>query len=124
LAFKRGGSWGASAFLYSSPRFGFSRSEQRLLSCGLDGGTDEEIADKLGISLVAVRKRWRAIYERAREIAPELVPNLASENGRSGERGKSKKQRLLAYVRDHPEELRPVSRKLLRQSATTQVPKA
>jgi hypothetical protein len=115
LASKLGGSWGASAFLYSPPRFGFSRGEQRLLSRGLEGGTDEEIADKLGISLVAVRKRWRAIYDRVAEIAPELAPNLVLENGRSGERGKSKKQRLLAYVREHPEELRPISRRLLPQ---------
>jgi DNA-binding CsgD family transcriptional regulator len=94
------------------PRFGFIRSEQRLLSCGLDGGTDQEIADTLGISLVAVKKRWRAIYERTGAIAPELAPDLPPGDGRSGERGKAKKQRLLAYVREHPEELRPVSRNL------------
>jgi DNA-binding NarL/FixJ family response regulator len=112
LASKLGGSWGASAFLYHAPRFCFSRSEQRLLSCGLGGGTDQEIADKLGISLVAVRKRWRAIYERVGAISPELAPNPIQEDGGSGERGKAKKQRLLAYVREHPEELRPVSRRL------------
>jgi hypothetical protein len=115
LAARLGGSWAASTFLYQPPRFGFSRGEQRLLSCGLEGGTDEEIADKLGISLVAVRKRWRAIYDRVGEIAPELAPILVSEDGGTGERGKAKKQRLLAYAREHPEELRPISRKLLPQ---------
>ena len=113
LAFQMTGSWGASTFLYHRPRFGFSRSEQKLLSCGLAGGTDEQIACKLGISLVAVRKRWRAIYERVETIAPELLPNPNSENEASGERGKTKKQVFLAYVREKAEELRPVSRKLL-----------
>ena len=37
--------------------------------------------------------------------------------GRGKGRGKQKKQRLLDYLREHPEELRPVSRKLLRQTA-------
>jgi len=111
-----GVSWGASIFLYHAPRFAFNRSEQRLLSSGLAGGTDQEIADKLGISLPTVRKRWRAIYERVELIAPELVPNSISGDGTSGERGKAKKQRLLAYVRDHPEELRPISRRLLRKA--------
>jgi hypothetical protein len=31
------------------------------------------------------------------------------------ERGKEKKHRLLAYLRDHLEELRPISRKVRRQ---------
>lgn len=105
-------SWGASMFLYHAPRFGFNRSEQRLLSSGLAGGTDLEIADKLGISLVAVRKRWRAIYERVGRVAPELVPNPFPGDAGIGERGRAKKQRLLAYVREHPEELRPFSPKL------------
>jgi DNA-binding CsgD family transcriptional regulator len=121
LACKLSGSWGASAFLYHPPRFGFSRSEQRLLSCGLGGGTDQEIADKLGISLVSVKKTWRAVYQRVGTIAPELALTPAPENERSSERGKAKKQRLLAYVREHPEELRPVSRKLLQP---TRVPSA
>jgi hypothetical protein len=33
------------------------------------------------------------------------------------ERGKEKKHRLLGYLREHAEELRPVSRKLLQQAA-------
>ena len=38
------------------------------------------------------------------------------------DRGKQKKQRLLAYLREHPEELRPVSRKLLQQEAEQRRP--
>jgi DNA-binding CsgD family transcriptional regulator len=115
------GFWGASIFVYQRPRFGFSRSEQRLLSCGMAGGTDGEIADELGISLVGVRKRWRTIYERVGTIAPELSgPNGFSREGETSERGRAKKQRVLAYVRNHPEELRPVCRTLLKREAQLQ----
>jgi hypothetical protein len=116
LASRFPGSWAASTYLYNPPRFTFSRSEQRLLLCGLDGGTDEEIARKLSISLAAVRKTWRMIYERVGTIAPDLALNQTQGNGRTAERGKEKKQRVLACVREHPEELRPISRKLLREA--------
>jgi hypothetical protein len=121
LAARLSGFWGASIFVYQRPRFGFNRSEQRLLSCGMAGGTDGEIADELGISLVGVRKRWRAIYERVGTIAPELSgPNGFSREGETSERGRAKKQRVLAYVRNHPEELRPVCRRLLKREAQLQ----
>jgi hypothetical protein len=117
LADKNGGSWAASMFLYQPPQFGFSRSEQRLLLFALNGGTDQELSDELGISLFTVKKTWRAIYERVATCRPELIPfNSAPENGTS-ERGREKKQRLIAYLREHLEELRPVTRKLLEQNA-------
>jgi hypothetical protein len=47
---------------------------------------------------------------------PELIPfHSAAENGTS-ERGRGKKQRLIAYLREHLEELRPISRKLLEKT--------
>jgi len=107
------GCWAGSTFLYRPPHFGFRRSEQKLLSCGLLGGTDDEIADQLGISLDAVRKTWRNIYDRVATVDPELLPDTSSRRNRPRERGKGKKQRLLAYLHHHPEELRPISRKLL-----------
>jgi hypothetical protein len=116
LAAKNVGSWAASMFLYQLPQFGFSRSEQRLLLSALNGATDQELGDELGISLSTVKKTWRLIYERVAACRPELIPfNSAAENGTS-ERGREKKQRLIAYLREHLEELRPVSRKLLQQS--------
>jgi hypothetical protein len=114
LAAHRYAGWAAFCFVSHPPRFGFSRSEQRLLACGLSGETDQQIASKMGISLVAVKKRWRAIYDRVAAIAPELLPAPISENEVGRERGKTKKAGLLAYIHEHPEELRPVSRKLLR----------
>jgi DNA-binding NarL/FixJ family response regulator len=112
---RRPGSWVGTLFDYNPPQFGFSVSEQRLLISALRGGTDEQLSDELGISLSAVKKTWRAIYDRVAARSGELT--LAKSNDGAAERGKEKKQRLVAYLRDHPEELRPVSRKLLQQGA-------
>jgi hypothetical protein len=108
-------SWAFPLFVYQPPRCGFSRSEQRLLLSALDGGTDEELADALQISLSAAKKVWRSIYARVGVCLPELLPHSVTDVEAS-ERGKEKKQRLLAYLRDHPEELRPVSRRLLKEN--------
>jgi hypothetical protein len=107
-----GGSWVASLFQYQPPRLCFNRSEQALLRAALCGGTDEELRDELRVSLSAVKKTWRAIYDRVASSVPELVPSHADL---THYRGKAKKQRLIAYLRDHPEELRPISRKQIRQ---------
>jgi len=115
LLIGRLGSWVSCLFDYKPPQLGFSISEQRLLLCALDGGTDEQLADQLAISLSGVKRAWSSIYQRTAERLPELIPdNYAAE---LGERGKEKKQRLLTYLRDHLEELRPVSRKILQQVA-------
>src|SRR5260370_21806248 len=106
LAMARFGTWIGSLFVYQPPRFGFRPSEQRLLLAALEGGTDEELADKLDISLSAVKKTWRSIYERVGAHSPGLIPDKVPE-GSNSERGKEKKQRLLAYLREHLEELRP-----------------
>ena len=120
LALKHAVSWLSSIFICGSPQFGFSRGEQRLLHSALtDGKTDEGLSEDLGISLSAVKQTWRSIYSRVGVNMPELVPNNSSAGTETQGRGKQKKQHLLAYLREHPEELRPVSRKLLRGSAGT-----
>jgi len=73
----------------------------------LHGETDEELALDLGVSLSAVKKTWAHIYERTSAYLPDVCP--ACEPSGAAERGKEKKQRLLSYLRDHPEELRPAS---------------
>lgn len=118
LALTHGASWVGSLFLYAPPQIGLSRSEQELLFCALTaGGTDDELSRNLNISLSAVKKAWRTIYDRVATCMPELVPG-DTQAARITGRGKEKKQRLLAYLREHPEELRPISRKLLEPSAT------
>jgi DNA-binding CsgD family transcriptional regulator len=111
------GSWTGSLFLYEPPRFGFSRSEQRLLAASLAGGTDEELSDKLGVSLSTIKKMWRSVYRRVAVRNPELIPGDSQADGGSSKRGRSKKQRLMAYLREHLQELRPFSRKVLEQNA-------
>lgn len=106
LAMTRFGTWIGSLFVYQPPQFGFRPSEQRLLLAALQGGTDDDLARTLGISLSAVKKTWGSIYSRVTLRSPGLIPNHVPVESTS-ERGKEKKQRMLAYLREHPEELRP-----------------
>jgi hypothetical protein len=114
LALRQPACWVGSLFIYVTPQFAFTAGEQRLVILALKGGgTDEELATALSISLSAVKKKWRSIYSRAAIGLPELrsIPMVAPRP----DRGKDKKHRLLVFLREHPEELRPVSRKLLQQ---------
>ena len=107
-------SWVGSLFLYDPPRCGFSQSEQRLLLSALARGTtDEELSRGLRISISGVKRKWRSIYDRVAACLPELVTSNSQGAVDSQGRGKQKKQHLLVYLREHPEELRPVSRRLL-----------
>ena len=112
LALAQIGSWVGSLFIYERPQFGFRPSEHRLLTAALEGGTDEDLARELTISVSAVKKGWQVIYERIATVRPTLIPIDAGRT-LTRERGKEKKQRLMAYLRDHPEELRPISRRIL-----------
>lgn len=109
-----GGSWIGSLFDYRAPILGFSRSEQRLLSSALPGSTDENLAEMLETSLPVVKKMWVSIYHRVEDCLPGLIPY--SPGLPAASRGKEKRRGLMAYLREHPEELRPFSRKLSRQA--------
>ena len=109
LALSRAGSWIGSIFMYQAPELNFRPSEQRLLLAALRGGTDEELSDELGISISAVKKTWAMIYERSSGHLPGFSAIRRGSSNRARERGREKKQRLLNYMRDHPEELRPAS---------------
>jgi hypothetical protein len=105
LARKNPGSFLSLIFDYKPPRLFLRPAEQRLLDAALGGGTDEEIAEALGVSVSAVKKCWQSVYGRVGLRLPELVPGNAMSDG---VRGTEKKRRLLAYLRDHPEEMRPI----------------
>ena len=109
----RPGSSVSPLFDYHRPELGFSRGEQRLLLAALPGRTDEELCRELGTSVPTVKSMWRTIFNRAASHLPELFSDHLQMEARNAERGKEKRRHLLAYLRDHPEELRPVSRKLL-----------
>ncbi len=114
----RPGSWISTLFNYSPPRFGFSRGEQQLLLAALKSfhGTDQELAGALRLSVATIKKMWVSIYRRMADSEPELIPDSALTESGASERGREKRRSVLAYVREHPEELRPHSRKLLRQN--------
>lgn len=106
------GSWAGALFDYHRPVLGLSQSEQRLLISALAGITDEQLAESLGISLSAVKKRWISIHGRVQDAKPALISRNIPASGR----GKEIRRHLLAYLRDHYEELRPVSRRLLTET--------
>jgi hypothetical protein len=84
------------------PQLAFTQGEQGLLELALEGADDVSIAKSSFVTLPAIKRRWSAIFERVGSIRPDLCP-LDGE----GTRGIQKRQRILTYVRNHPEELRP-----------------
>jgi hypothetical protein len=81
-------------------------SDQDLLAAALKGLTDLELAEELGLKLSTLKKRWAAVFNRVANAKPDLLPGL-DDNIDGQARGRQKRHRLLAYVREHPEELRP-----------------
>jgi hypothetical protein len=93
-------------FQYRRPLLGLRESDQRFLQVAFAGLTDEELAARLNVHVGSVKKHWLDIYDRMIKALPELFSDcLGSGDART--RGKQKRHRVLAYVRDHPEELRP-----------------
>jgi DNA-binding CsgD family transcriptional regulator len=93
-------------FAFTPPRFGLKPREQEMLWLTLLGASDSELAARLGVGVDAIKKRWETIYGRVQERDTELLPH-------SGDlvRGPEKKERLLLYLRDHLEEMRPTIRR-------------
>lgn len=113
-ALRRVGAWSSSIFIYNQPKIGFTRSEQRLLEAALRGLTDDELAQELEVSLSAVKKTWRSVYSRIEQSGTGILPPVPEDRVESFDRGKGKRYLVLNYLREHPEELKPVSMKLLR----------
>jgi hypothetical protein len=106
-------SWVGCLFDYHPPLLGFNRSEQRVLASALIGATDEQLSSTLGTSVPAIKKTWTSIYHRVADHLPDLVRDALQSDAGGAPRGREKRRELLAYLREHPEELRPVARKLL-----------
>ena len=87
---------------HAPPQFAFTRGEQGLLELAVEGADDVSIAKSSFVTLPAIKRRWSSIFERVGSIRPDICP-LDGE----GTRGIQKRQRILTYVRSHPEELRP-----------------
>jgi DNA-binding CsgD family transcriptional regulator len=96
----------SAVFTYLPPRFRFTAGEQRTLLRAIDGLTDEEIAGTLDVSRDAVKQTWRSIYDHVIQVMPDLVDRGQMVSG-EGSRGQEKRRRIVAYVRDNAQELRP-----------------
>jgi DNA-binding CsgD family transcriptional regulator len=101
------GSHVAGLFAYTRPRFQFSRSQRMLLQRALMGETCDALARSLSLSPWTVKKRWHAIYERVADVDSELLPPSIAYSVHSSSRGTERRRRLLNYLRQHLEELRP-----------------
>jgi DNA-binding CsgD family transcriptional regulator len=101
------GSSVADLFIYTPPRFLFSRSQRILLQHALRGETCETLADSLSVSRWTVKKRWHAIYDRVADVDSELLPSPIADGPASSSRGTERRRHLLNYLRQHLEELRP-----------------
>jgi hypothetical protein len=97
----------AGLFIYTAPRFHFSRSQRALLEHALMGETCEKLATSLSVSPWTVKKRWHAIYDRVVDVDRELLPPPIAYGARGSSRGAERRRHLLNYLRQHLEELRP-----------------
>lgn len=96
----------ARMYRYQEPVLHLGPAEQRLLAAALAGTTDAELGAELGLSVEAVKKRWLSVYARVGDHRPEILHGAGAD---SETRGPQKRHRVVAYVRAHPEELRPFS---------------
>jgi len=105
-AFATSGSVAALLFQYQEPVLHLRDTEKQLLAEAMNGETDNELAARMNLSLPSIKKRWASLFDRIADTRPDLLPD-AKQRGLHESRGPQKKHRILAYVRSHPEELRP-----------------
>jgi hypothetical protein len=96
----------AKLYRYRPPILRLRAAEQNLLAAALAGKTDAELSSELGLSIEAIKKRWMSIFERVDQYKPAILGRSDIE---SDGRGPQKRHRVIAYIRTHPEELRPFS---------------
>ena len=96
-------------YRYQIPVLRLRPADQKLLAAALGGKTDAELSADLTLSIEAIKKRWISIFERVEEFKPEILNQSDAGDTESSGRGPQKRHRVVAYVRTHPEELRPFS---------------
>jgi hypothetical protein len=93
----------ASIYRYQPPVLRLRPAEQQLMAAALSGKTDTELSEELGLTVEATKKRWLSIFDRVVQFKPEILNPAEEKEGR----GPQKRHRIVAYIRKHPEELRP-----------------
>ena len=96
-------------FQKREPRCFFTLAQQKLLEGALEGATDRELAESLDLSPTTIKHSWRDIYDRVLVNVPYVLPDGEAED--ESKRGREKRRHVLAYVKDHPEEIRPLIRR-------------
>jgi DNA-binding CsgD family transcriptional regulator len=87
------------------PKTDMHRAERQLLRLALEGHTDKVLAEILEVSLSTIKKRWRVIHEVMHAQLPQVLP--PESQLREGTRGTEERRHVLAYIREHLEELFP-----------------
>lgn len=95
-------------FGYYPPKLYLGDNYQDFLALALSGVSDDAMSRQLGISLGAIKKRWRTLFD----LVDDRLPSILPEGGLDGVRGPEKRTALIEYVRSHPEELQPCQRPL------------
>lgn len=98
-------------FVHRPPRLRLTPGQQEVLGLWLRHPDFSEgaLADALGVPVFRIKNLLRAAYGRISVVAPDLLPEMGD-----GKRGQEKRRRLLQFLHEHPEELRPYQH---RQSA-------
>lgn len=104
-AFAVSGSVAAPLFQYREPVLDLRETDKHLLAEALRGGSDSELAARMNLSLPSVKKRWLSLFQRVSAVRPELLPEGGASL--SDSRGPEKRRHILAYIRTHPQEIRP-----------------
>ncbi|MGH9345616.1 MAG: hypothetical protein ACRD19_17850, partial [Terriglobia bacterium] len=100
------GSIATALFQYQEAALDLRDSDKHLLAEALRGGTDSELAARMNLSLPSIKKRWLSLFQRVSKVRPELLPGGEDASSREF-RGPQKRHHILAYVRTHPQEIRP-----------------
>jgi hypothetical protein len=87
---------------HTSPILDFTPSQKRLLAAALRGAETTELADALCRTPAAIKRTWTAIFEKVVRHYPALLPITEGSL-----RGQQKRHKVMAYIRAHPEEMRP-----------------
>jgi hypothetical protein len=84
------------------PILDFTSSQKRLLVAALRGAENAELADHLCRTPAAIKRTWAGIFEKCVQNNPALLPTTQGSL-----RGLQKRHKVMAYIREHPEEIRP-----------------
>ena len=96
----------ARMFAFREPFLDLTINQKKVLDLALEGYRDSEIARFLGLAPNAVRMRWRGIYEKMQAALPGIFDEC--QEAGEGRRGREKRRIAIRYIREHPEEIRPV----------------